>query len=288
MKQIKITLCGMFTIAITLLTFIMFENTANAVEIKSDQGPYVYIPENYFSHKVNDADIQHYQAICDHVQYYLQHPDEVITDPATRNELGATTMSQHIESLYKGRSAYGFATDGSVEVTHSKSKADIVKFIQDRYSDAYSLTMIRMNGGLNINGFNPDGSSTGPIHFTNVTMNSMVKPSDITVYDGTNSPSAHKAITIAFTHWSRIPYFNFRFVDNPAEARIIISGFDKDTKPEQGTEGLFVPLTYCYTEIQGHIYIKPELLHRDWRYASLDHVIMHEMGHALGRVDLYN
>lgn len=265
MKKINVLFIAALAIISAGLSYSFNDTASFAKTVVDDQKNVIDIPDKYFTNLPSDQLVQSQKVFCQKMQYYFNHPDEKITDPDVLHEAGVDTMNKAVESVF-------LAKEGT------RTHESIMNNFKSNYADPMDRALLLVKGGLNTEG----------VELESEEISNILEPSDITVYNATGKQNITRAIRYSMNDWGKSPVFNFRLVNNPKDARIIVGELGPEESTEKDIQGSFKVLSSYYkVEIQGKISLSPSITDLKWNDPVLLHTLMHEMGHSLGRPDLY-
>lgn len=265
MKKLNVLLIAAVAILMATVTVSFHNDESMAKTVVDDQNNVIEIPDKYFTNMPSPELIETQTVLCRKMQYYFAHPAETITDPVVLNEVGTDTINKALDNAFNGKEG-------------QRKHAEILENFKSQYLNPGDRALRLMAGGLD----------TGKVALEGSKFVGILDPSDITVYNATGKKNVTEAIKYSMNEWSKTPYFNFRLVDDPKEARVIVGELNPGETAEEHIQGNFKLVSSYYNiEIQGKIGLSPNITNLNWDDTDLLHTVMHEMGHAVGRPDLY-
>lgn len=258
---------------------LLFGNFGNgnvqAKVVTDDAGDQVDIPDKYFlesyDSSVNDNNQKMWTYLWPFVNEWVNNPDTKLSDISPM-------MAQYLPEL--------------------NTFNDLV----ERYSEYYpqynrdNLEYI-LKGLLtqrNLVSFFPGNKiiDTEGVFVSNRYFNYIAKPSDMTVYNQTGNRNVTSALEYGFKQWNKDTRFHFRMVDNPREAKVIVTDLvhsqSKSKQFESDYDAFFsANIVYKLVLIQGEITLSDKILSMDKNNPKLLHTVVHELGHSIGRPDLF-
>ncbi len=272
----KSVLLSLFFSLMMVVGMANFYNSVDAKQVKDDSGQWINIPDKYFTQpQPTRQELQDRKLYNDKVLYYLNNPDKKISGEIAKDFRGIENMNDYAHRLMDAPAA---SLNG---VKIFPTLQDSLNYLKSIYRDPYESIEADRFGFLDTEGvqLQPNNGYAA-----------ILKPSDITVYNKTGRENVKLALEKTFSEWEKDPKFHFRFVDNPEDARVIVS---EGTISKSGTEfedyvnaKFRINAVYFSCLIQGEIQISPELEQMSADDPVLNHTLTHEFGHVLGLGDL--
>lgn len=272
-----------FLVSILLLFGVVmsFGITTNvkAYVVTDDEGEKIDIPDKYFleSPEAKEKEMAHFTKVLGNsVDYWISHPDtpfiEINPEAARLKPAFAEwgTFNSVVARVEKTRALENIPTNYTRKLVEMAAK------------DFNSSNSTLYESGLDTEGF----------RFMSQSFSAILKPSDMTYYNATKNPKIDNCLKKAFMQWGKDKRFGFRMVNDPKDARIIVTDIDQDPSLsyaiEPQVEAAFVPtMIFHGTLVQGKIVLTSELESMPENRAELIHSVIHEVGHSIGRPDLF-
>lgn len=257
---------------------------SKAYVVTDDEGDQIEIPDKYFLKDpavADKEDAERSQIYNAYFQKWMNNPDVPI------NEINPDFYNTHFNKEAPATITFNQFIEGYL----NKRRLATTVTIKDR-TDQIKNILIK---GLNSNNtFRKSELDTDGVSFVTFSgFDSILKPSDYTVYNATNDPKVENALKLAFQQWQKDDRFHFRLVDSPKNARLIVTDTNtisnnKAIQLEESYLALFHPTqVYKSTLVQGEMVLSSQLEQLSQDNPKLVHAVLHEMGHAIGRPDLY-
>ncbi|WP_164507275.1 hypothetical protein [Companilactobacillus furfuricola] len=114
----------------------------------------------------------------------------------------------------------------------------------------------------------------------------------MTVYNQTGNKNVTFALEYGFKQWNKDPRFHFRMVDNPEDAKVVVTDLQhsqsRSKQFESDYDAFFsANIVYKNVLIQGEITLSDKTLSMDKNDPKLLHTVVHKLGHSIGRPDLF-
>lgn len=257
---------------------------SKAYVVKDDEGNQIEIPNKYFLKDpavADKEDAERSQIGNAYVQKWMNNPDVPF------NEIDPDFYNAHIGN----KPPVTMTFNQVIESYLNKRRLATTVTIKDRTNQLKDFLIKSFNSKNSISRSELDTDGVSFVQFAG--FNSILKPSDYTVYNATNNPKVEHALNLAFEQWQKDDRFHFRLVDSPNNARLIVTDTNtisnnNSIQLEAGYLALFHPTkVYKQTLVQGEIVLSSQLEQFSQDNPKLVHAVLHEMGHAIGRPDLY-
>lgn len=255
------------------MTFLIGNGNAQAKVVTDDAGDQVDIPDSYFLKNSDQLQAnldKQFEQIKPISTYWALHPDVQLS-----------SLSPELAKKFPDFSTFNELVNKYHQLAPQYSIDDIRTTLLALAKDFSMLNKMGTHGFLD----------TEKVQIINPLFSRIVQPSKMTVYNQTGSSKVDYALKYAFKQWSKDPRFKFRMVDSPKNARIIVTDLShsKATSKnfEPNYEAAFIPtIIYYSTLVQGQIVLSQDVLNMDQNDPNFLHIIVHEIGHSMGRVDL--
>lgn len=270
LKKILISMC----LCLGLVPVSVPSIPAQARVLTDDEGDQIDVPDDYF---LDDKVIRETKLW---IKYALPSFQNWVKNPDTK----MSDISSIVSKFYPDLTTFNKFIDAYADSYKNGTNAFYKENLKRYYTSlAFSPDVVNEMA---------DSLDDGNIHFfTSSIYGSIVKPKDITVYNATKNNRVNDALKISINEWKKDQRFHFRIVDNPQEARIILTDTNLNPEFEKNFEkninGTFVP-TQVYNEVllKGYIVLSPDIEKDSTSDTKLTHDVMHEVGHVIGRRDI--
>lgn len=260
-------------VALVGFAFLFGGNSVQARVVTDDEGEQVDIPDSYFLKNAEqlDAMLKKQGAELKPITtYWVNHPDTQFSElsPELSKKLpDLTTFNEMVKKIQQATPQYSLDDIRATFKAVGEDPYEILKQGTDGFLDTEKVPVL-----------NP--------YFTRI-----VKPSDMTYYNQTGNKKVDYALDYAFGQWSKDPRFKFRRVNDPKDAKIIVTDLQHSKATQQNYEpnyeAAFIPtVIYDTVLVQGQIVLSPQVLAMAQNDPNFLHIIVHEVGHSIGRVDL--
>lgn len=257
---------------------------SKAYVVTDDEGEQIEIPDKYFLKDpavADKEDAERSQITNAYIKKWIDNPDVPFNE-----------VDPDIYKLYDKRKAPRTITFNQfVESYLNNKRLASTVTTKDRTDQLKNAFIKTVNSKNTVWKSELDTDGVSFVYFAGFA--SILKPSDYTVYNATNNPKVEHALNLAFEQWQKDDRFHFRLVDSPKNARLIVTDTNtisntRSVQLEEGYLALFHPTqVYKSTLVQGEMVLSSQLEQLSQDNPKLVHAVLHEMGHAIGRPDLY-
>lgn len=274
MKKIYLVIYSLILFILAGITGLQLHDV-EAYVVTDDEGEQVDIPDKYFLKSPTEVDAE--------IDAVAKPLDADINTWKTNPDMTFEQIDPNIVNTFPRLANIGTFNQfvQKYSATLGVSPDFVEKYLMIS-ADSYKTGMkYQMAGGLNDEGYS----------FHTAAYNSILTPSDTTVYNETGNPKIENALKLAFAQWEKDPRFHYRLVDSPQDARVIVTDSShadgKTDKLESSYQAVFLPtIVYNQCLVQSKIILSQKITELDANDPALIHTVIHELGHASGRQDI--